>query len=313
MKTGLYAIIVIVLGVLGVNLFFWLGSSPAATEHLNLAPLEPLLNDTHAYVFPLSEPSYLPLLDTNVRKPQLGAKAAIAYDVRSARQLYSQSSRQRLPVASLTKVMTASIVLDTLNLNDIVTVASGSLKVDGEVQDLYEGEEISVGNLLKYMLVKSSNDSAYTLAAYAQVKGIDMVARMNERAQAWGLSDTHFLDPAGLNDDAYSTADDMARLVEHLLKYRTIWDALIEKKMTIVSADGKITHQIENTDELLDQLPNIIGGKTGYTEKALGCMILIVNVPEQHDTMIYIVLGSTGRFEDTKKLVNWVNAAYRWE
>lgn len=312
MKTALYAIVVIVLGVLGVNLFFFLGSSPAA-EQLHLAAIEPLLTTTQAYIFPLSEPSYLPLLDSNVRKPQLGSKAAVSYDVRSARYLYSQSINQQLPVASLTKVLTAAVVLDTLDLKDTVTVGSESLKVDGEVQDLYIDEQISVENLLKYMLVKSSNDAAYALAAHAKTKGIDLVASMNRKAQDWGMTNSRFLDPAGLNDDAYSTAEDMTRLVERLLKYRMIWDILVEKKMVVTSTDRTITHQLENTNQLLDQIPNIIGGKTGYTEKALGCMILIVNVPEQRDTIITIVLGSTSRFEDTKKLVNWVSSAYRWE
>lgn len=312
MKTALYAIAVIVLGVLGVNLLFFLGSSPVA-EQLHLAPIEPLQNTTQAYIFPLSEPSYLPILDTNVRKPHLGAKAAVAYDVRSARYLYSQSINQRLPVASLTKVLTAATIIDSLSLDDIVTVGSASIKVDGEVQDLYLDEKISVRNLLIFMLVESSNDAAYALAAHAATKGIDLVAAMNDKAREWGMANSKFLDPAGLNDDAYSTAEDMTRLVERLLKYRTIWDVLVEKQMVVRSENRAIVHQLENTNQLLDQIPNIIGGKTGYTDKALGCMILIVNVPEQRDTMIYIILGSTGRFEDTTKLVNWVDAAYRWE
>jgi D-alanyl-D-alanine carboxypeptidase len=88
---------------------------------------------------------------------------------------------------------------------------------------------------------------------------------------------------------------------------------LTEKSIVVKSTDGKIEHKIESTDQLLGIIPDIFGGKTGYTEKALGCMILVVDIPDKNDKLISVVLGSRSRFEDTKKLIDWVKSAYRWE
>lgn len=273
--------------------------------------LDPLFATTQAYVFPISEPTYLPLLDLGVAKPLLDAKAVLLYDVQADRILFERSKNQKLPIASLTKVLTAVVVRERLVLDDVVTVPASAVRVDGIRQDLSEGEKIKVRDLLTLLLVSSSNDAGAALAENARTRGLDLVALMNEKAVSLGMTDSHFLDPQGLNDGAYSTAEDLVKIVVYATRYPELWDLMSKKEATVTSVDGKI-HAVHNTDELLGVLPNLVGGKTGYTDGALGCLMLVVDIPDKHDTIISIVLGSPDRFDDSKRLVDWALKAYRW-
>ena len=136
---------------------------------------------------------------------------------------------------------------------------------------------------------------------------------MNQKISTLGLNDTNFLDPAGLNDEGYSSAQDMVRISRYAMKHDMIWEFLRQKESSVQSLDGKIMHALKNTNILLGNLPNIIGGKTGNTDNALGCLVLLVSIPEKNDTLISVVLGSKDRFGETEKLINWVKSSYRWE
>ncbi len=269
-----------------------------------------------AFIAPPNPVSYLPLLDTSVRDVNLDAKSAIIYDVKSDRNLFEKNINVKLPVASLTKILNAVVVWEKFSPNDQVTVQASAVKVDGEKQDLYLNETLSINNLIQLMLVESSNDAAYALRDYAASQQIDLVKEMNLKVVALGMRDTQFLDVAGLNDSGYSTASDLVKAVRYALRYDAIWNFSRELTATVDSSDGKISHVIKNTNQLLGVLSDIIGGKTGYTESALGCIILIVDAApktgDQNGKIIAIVLGSHNRFEDMKNLITWAKRAYRW-
>lgn len=309
MKSKLYILAISLAGLVIVNVFFVLDSS----EKSHLTNAGPAFNSYQAYVLPISEPSYFPIYDPKTEKPVIDAKAGLVYDTLSGRFLFAKNPRIKLPVASLTKILSAVVVLENLDTKEAVKIPQEALRVDDEKQSLYLGEEITVYNLLKLMLIESSNDAAYALAYHANTKGINFVDKMNEKAQLLNMNDSHFLDPAGLNDDAYSTSEDLIKLIKYSFKHDLIWDILTEKSIVVKSTDGKIEHKVESTDQLLGVIPDIFGGKTGYTDKALGCMLLVVNVPDKNDKLISVVLGSRSRFDDTKKLIDWVKEAYRWE
>jgi D-alanyl-D-alanine carboxypeptidase (penicillin-binding protein 5/6) len=319
-KERLYAVTILVVIILALNGFFVFDTNKPASKSIgvdNNEKIEPYkdlaFNVAQAYILPISEPSYVPILNSNISRPEVGAKSALVYDLRSSKFLFAQDPTQRLPIASLTKIMTATAVLENMKLDDVVTVKQDAIRVDGTKQDLYVDEQITVGHLLQYMLIESSNDAAYALASYAKEQGVDLVAKMNDKAAALGMLDTQFLDPAGLNDQAYSSAQDLIKLIRYSLKYQNqIWDVLTQKEINIPSENGKIVHNAKNTDQLLGIIPNIIGGKTGYTDAAQGCLILIVKIPEKNDIIVSILLGSKDRFGDTKTLVDWIQRAYRW-
>lgn len=314
MRLKIYFLTIILAVLIFVNVFFVLDSSDSSNNGNNfLQSAASSFSISQAYIFPISEPSYVPILDTTVSRPTINARSALVYDTRSGRFLFEQNSRQKLPIASLTKLLSAVIILENLKLEDIVTVPREALRVDDEKQTLYLGEKISVENLLKLMLIESSNDSAFALSFFAQNKGFNFIDKMNERASQLGMVDSHFLDPAGLNDDAYSTAYDLVKLVKYALKYDLIWNLLSEKNLVVKSVDGKIEHNIKSTDQLLGVIPDIVGGKTGNTDGALGCMILVVDIPGKNDKIIGIVIGTSDRFGETSKLINWIKSAYSWE
>ena len=258
MKSKLYILTVSLAGLVIVNVFFIMDSS----QKSNFANAEPVFNSYQAYVLPISEPSYFPIYDSKIEKPVIDAKSGLVYDTRSGRFLFAKNPRLKLPVASLTKILSAVVVLENLDTKDIIVVPKEALRVDDEKQSLYLNEEITVENLLKLMLIESSNDAAYALAYYANTKGINFVEKMNEKAQLLSMNDSNFLDPAGLNDDAYSTAEDLVKLVKYSFKYDLIWEILTEKSIVVRSTDGKIEHRAENTDQLLGVIPDIFGGKT---------------------------------------------------
>ncbi len=309
MKLKLYILAIMLAGLGSISVFFITKSPPKIDE----ANAEPVHNSYEAYLLPISEPSYFPIYDAKTEKPVINAKAGLVYDTRSGRFLFAKNSRIKLPVASLTKILSAIVVLENLNPKDTVKIPKEVLKVDAEKQSLYLGEEITVQDLLKLTLIESSNDAAYALAWYANTKSINFVDKMNDKAQTLNMIDSHFLDPAGLNDNAYSTAEDLIKLVKHSLKYGLIWDILTEKSIVVKSTDGKIEHKLESTNQLFGVIPDIVGGKTGHTDKAQGCMILAIEIPDKNDKIISVVLGSSVRFDDTKTLIDWVKSAYRWE
>src|SRR3989339_254687 len=253
MRLKIYFLTIILAVFIFINVFFVVKSSNS-DKNFTKSP-EAVFNASQAYIFPISEPSFVPILDTTISRPFIKAKSALVYDTRSGRFLFEQNSRQKLPIESF-------------------------------------------------------NDSAFALALFTQSKGFNFVEKMNERANQLGMADTHFLDPAGLNDEAYSTPYDLIKLVKYALKYDLIWNFLSEKNVVVKSADGKIEHNVKSTDQLLGVLPDIIGGKTGYTDGAGGCMILVVDIPGKNDKIISIVMGSPDRFGDTLSLINWVKSAY---
>ncbi len=295
-----------------INAFFIFNFENAGERDTGLTSLTGQTSNTQAYIFPISEPSYLPVLNTAIERPQLAARSALVYDTRSSRFLYSKNPEERLPIASLTKLMTAIVVLENLDLDGIIIVSKESVKVDEEKQTLYLDERIKVKELFKMMLIESSNDAAYALKLYASSSGIDLVDLMNKKAIELGMNNSIFHDPAGLNDNALSTSDDLIKLVRYSLKFDELWATLGEKTASVYSIDGKIGHTVNSTNQLLGVIPDIVGGKTGYTEKALGCMALLVDVSGKNDKLISIVLGSTERFTDTEKLINWTRKAYSW-
>lgn len=310
MRFKLYFLTIILAVLIAVNAVFIVKFPKQRNSFANAE----ILHSSQAYVLPISEPSYLPILVSGVDRPLLDAKSAGSYDTRSGRFLFAKSAKTSLPVASLTKIMTSLVVLEHLNVDDVVKVPAEAVRVDKEKQTLYLNEELSVLSLMKLMLIGSSNDAAYALARhFKENTGMDLVEKMNEKAQLMQMTESHFLDPAGLDDKAYSTVEDMTKLVRNALKQDLIWDITMEKSTMVRSFDGKIEHKIESTNQLFGVIPDVVGGKTGYTDIALGCMVLIVDIPGKNDKIISIILGSKDRFGDTQKLLSWVKTAYSWE
>lgn len=265
-----------------------------------------------AFILPVSQTTYLPIRDFSIPDPQMQARAVLLVDLRSNRVLFAKSSDQHLPIASITKLMSAMIILDHLDMSATYIVSAEDLNLDGNGADFTKGEQFKGTELFKIMLIKSSNDAVSVFAKAAHEKGLEFVDLMNQKARELGMLDTHFADPEGLNDrETNSTAVDVAKLVRAAMHSSLIAGILITKEADIPTMENKPYHVV-NTDQLLGTIANILIGKTGNTDGALGTLTLAVKVGDQGDGLIGVILGSKDRFGEMKTLIDWGKRAHRW-
>lgn len=245
--------------------------------------------------------SLKPIRSRQIENPKIEAKSAISVLIDSQgseKILYEKAGDKKLPIASLTKLMTANVVLENYELSQEIKISE-------------TGRTFSIEYLLYPLLMESSNDAAYTLANdYNEITEEIFVSLMNLKAESLGLENTHFVNPTGLDSNPptvlnYSTAKDLVRLTKYLLKKPLIWKILSTPKFDTYGPE------LINTNELLGEIPQL-GGKTGWTLEAGGCFLLVMEAPRSSDYIINVILGSKDRFGEMKKLIDWLHQAYRW-
>ena len=275
-------------------------------------------NQSIPYLLPTTETNYFPIRDWEVSEPILSARSVLLFDSASEKTLFSVSPETKLPIASLTKLMTAVVVVENMNLDDVVEIKKSAIEKSqkqGGGNDLYEKEKMKAADLVKVMLIESSNVAAYALAEYSEEHyGVNLIEKMNEKTKTLEMNDTFFTESAGLDDEnSFSTSQDLIKLVKYSFRYGNLYDILKTQRTEIASTDGILRHQILNTNQLLGRLFNIIGGKTGFTQRAGGSMILVTEAPNPQSRLIAVVLDSNDRFNDTEKLIEWAGKAYLWK
>lgn len=262
-------------------------------------------------------PEFFPVRDWSVKEPDILAKAAIILNFKPNNQkegiLYQKNINQILPIASLTKIMTAIIALENFDLEEVIKVSKNSVEINGDKGGLIRDEELKVEDLLYIMLMESSNDAAMALASdNPRLSYEEFINLMNSKAKELGLEKTVFVEPVGLSPANQSSASEITMLTKYAFNYPLLLEILKTYQTTIFSIDNKFIHNLTNTNKLLGKIPQIIGGKTGFTEEAGGCMLTVSNIFNDN-YLIIVVLGSTQREDDTEKLINWVQEAYIWQ
>ncbi len=241
------------------------------------------------------------------------AKSALVLDVETDFVLYSENSNEKMPIASLTKIMTALIILENIDLNDTVTISRNAFDTDGRKDDLAVNEKIKAEDLLKIMLIRSNNSAAVSLAEHTSGSVEEFVKLMNKKVELLGLKNTNFSNPTGFDsEENYSTAYDIAQLVDYVIDKPLIWEILRIQKLNLTSLDGNIKHNLKNTNLLLGRLEDITGGKTGLTDEAGQCLALVIGNPTDNHQIISVVLNAENRFLETEKLVRWIFGSYWW-
>ena len=235
----------------------------------------------------------------------ISAQAAVSVKISDGKEtiLFEKQPNQKLPIASLAKLMTALVVLEQYDVSHKVIIGEGAMKQEGDQGDLKLGQALSVKDLLYITLIESSNKSAYALAGVmGNYKFIDV---MNERAGQLGLKGTYFVDSTGVRSGSRSTVLDLVLLSRYLFENYPLFREIISiREFDLYLEDGAFHHKLINTNKLLGEVPTVIGGKTGWTKDAKGCVMVIEANPENEDYLIHIVLGSDDRFEDMKKLIS---------
>lgn len=290
---------------------WWLTQqSKAATEHVSFPPLD-LYKEQVLEKEPEPKISAIPpSKKADAQEPPfLTAKAAVVMDVASEAILFSKDEKTQLWPASTTKVMTALVVLDSYNLEDIVEIKSPIS--DGSRMGLIEGEKITVENLLYGLLIQSANDAAYALASYHVNGAGEFVGLMNQKATEIGLENTHFIDPAGFdNQKQFTTASDLAKLALVAMKNRTIAKMVGIPQITVSDTDYIHFHKLRTVNQLLGSVPGVAGIKTGQTENAKENLINLTK--RDGKEILTVILGSDDRFGETKTLTFWSFDNFEW-
>jgi D-alanyl-D-alanine carboxypeptidase len=274
---------------------------------------------------------------TPTRKPQAldlnvwRAHASVILDAESGTILHYENGKEERQIASLTKIMTAVLVIENIKDldNEIVTIDEEAVYADGTKigcpssgncigNRLKIGEKISARSLLKAMLMNSANDSAIALGKHIAGTQDKFAQMMNDRAREMGLKNTNFCTASGLEiegreKECYSSAYDIARIAAFSMRYKTIWDTFVIRDTKVYSADETISHDIMNTNRLLDEMPECLGTKTGFTPLAGKSLMLAAEDKTKKHKIIAVVLNDPYMWEDIKEMTHWAFDSYVWQ
>ena len=259
------------------------------------------------------------------------AHAFVVVDADTGKALAGSHETDRRQIASLTKMMTAILVMEKIkNLDEPVNIGDEEVYIEGTKigcprsgycisPRLKIGEQISAKNLLQAMLINSANDAAVALGKHISGSQDAFADLMNQKAQQMGLTDTHFCTPSGLEPDGresecYSSAADIARIAAYSMRFDTVWKMFgYPNNCEIKSCDGQISHTLLNTDVAMSDIPNVMGAKTGFTPAAGYSLLLGVSDPTHLHRVVVVVLDDPYRWQDIRTAINWTFQAYSWE
>lgn len=242
------------------------------------------------------------------RPLRISAQSAILVKIGPDKEkiLYEKNSDQKTEIASLTKLMTGIIVSEFYQPDLEIKISEKAIAQPEEKGKLLANETLKIKDLLRIMLMESSNDAAYALAETIGVK--EFTTLMNLKAKDMGLENTYFYNFTGLDEGKftnYSTTKDLIKIGKYLLKKPEILEMLGEKEYLLYLEDGKFHHILYNTNELLKEIPEIIAGKTGITPKAKECLFLILKSKNLEGYFISIILNSKDKFEDAREIIKY--------
>lgn len=245
-------------------------------------------------------------------KPYIAlASSAIIYDINSAQHLYLKNPEEKRAVASLNKLMTAMVVMNSHQPDEIVTVGDIPPLGPYDVKiGITPGEKLKLSDLLRALLIHSANDAANALAIYDSGTIESFAGKMNIKAQEWGLTSSNFSNPSGLDaPNQLSSANDLLTISNILLYSPTFREIVKTPTTKIANTNGK-EYQLTTTNKILGQ-NGIAGIKTGFTLNAGQCLITLAEQNKQK--IITIVLDSPDRFQESKNMIDWAFNNYSWQ
>lgn len=241
----------------------------------------------------------------------VSAKSAMLMDQASGRILFEHNSREKLPIASITKVMTAILAIESGLMERTVTVSAAAASSEGSSVYLKQGEKMKLKDLVYGMMLRSGNDASAAIAEAigGSMSGFAML--MNEKAHLIGMSDTHFTNASGLDHpDHYSTAYDMALLTRYAMNNRQFKTVFATKKYRAPATNKDEARLWLNKNKLLTQYERTTGGKTGYTR--IAGRTLISTAGASGAETIVVTLNDGDDWRDHRRLHDWAFANYDW-
>jgi D-alanyl-D-alanine carboxypeptidase (penicillin-binding protein 5/6) len=252
---------------------------------------------------------WLPSLDNkisaNLKTPEITAKSALVFDTTTKEVLYSKNPTQKLPMASLTKIMTAIVSLENKKKDDSYIVSQEDL-VGEDSMGLDAGEKLSMEELMYGMLMHSGNDAAEVLANNFPGGRTAFIKAMNNKVKALGLKETNFTNPTGLEGDGkqYTTAYDLVVETEYALATFPFFDQVVSTfDYNIPQTSTHKEYDLENETNLLTSYPGVKGVKDGYTPEAGLCLVTYLDY--KGHKIIAVILGSGDRRGEMIKLLDY--------
>jgi serine-type D-Ala-D-Ala carboxypeptidase (penicillin-binding protein 5/6) len=242
--------------------------------------------------------------------PSVDARAVFVQDGTTGAVLFTSHARERVPIASITKLMTVLLTLQHAKLDDVVVVPPGAAAIGESTIDLHAGDRLTVRELLEGALIQSANDAAWTLASYVGHGSVPrFVEMMNAKARALGLRDTHYVRPDGLDAPGHvSSARDVTRLARIVMRFSAVREFV---RMRTASISGGRT--LSTWNDLLGTYPGVIGVKTGHTSQAGWNEVAADR--SRGVTLYATILGSPSRYQrdiDLERLLTWARGEYRY-
>jgi D-alanyl-D-alanine carboxypeptidase (penicillin-binding protein 5/6) len=233
------------------------------------------------------------------------SRSAVVMDGSTGEILYAKNPYLRRPPASTTKLITAIIAVDNANLSDVVTISRNASHVSPHKAGFREGDEVTVGELLYAALLDSANDAAVALSEVVAGSEKKFVTLMNRKARAIGAVNTRFINSSGLpGRGQYTTAYDLAKIMSYVLRYQKLKE-IIGTRVAEISTENGNSIFLRNTNMLLWSEEDLLGGKTGYTRKAMHCFVCASE--RENETVIVALLGSPSRdslWRESSSLIN---------
>jgi D-alanyl-D-alanine carboxypeptidase (penicillin-binding protein 5/6) len=305
-KTIIFSIVLIIISALGFLAYNYYSNT---TNNFSLvSPVPSFLTgfvNKQVSTLNLWLPNLKNRISANFQKPQISAESALIFDTNSQSVIYSKNPQERLPMASLTKIMTAIIALENKKKDDKYIVTKDDL-VGEDSMGLDAGETLSLKELLYGLILHSGNDAAETLASNFNGGRKAFIKAMNDKAKSFGLSNTSFTNPTGLEGDGkqYTTSYDLAVITRFALVNFPLFNEVISTfDYTIPQTFTHKEYVLENETNLLTSYPGVKGVKTGYTPEAGLCLVTYLDY--KGHKIIAVVLGSSDRRGEMIELLDY--------
>ena len=252
----------------------------------------------------------------NWRIPSMKAVSYLVGRLDTGQVIIQKNDNLQLFTASLSKLMTAMVVIDNVPPSTPIPISAYAVSTEGKEGDLCPGETMTAQDLLKVLLIPSSNDAATAFEQFFHQNKKSLVSLMQAKARQLGMYNSAFFDDTGLDREGnFTTARDLFKLAKEVYyHYPLIGQITRTKRATVISRPDHKQHILLNTDKLISNIKTLWGGKTGSTPDAQDCLLTIYEYPLPNEIqkvpIAIIVIHSRDRFGDTRKLYKLTQTIY---
>lgn len=258
----------------------------------------------------------LPARNWSVPFIDIASTVALAIEMPSKRVLYGKNAFEVRQIASLTKLMTALIVYENLNLEDEVTISQKALNTEGNSANFVAGEKFTVKQLLYALLLESSNDAAVALEEFYNQNyktGLSFIDLMNAKVRELGIQDANFEEPSGLSINNVASAHSVAQILHEAFTKPELKEIMATSSFITQAKNRDTKHYWINLNTLLGAYDEVLAGKTGYIEEAGPSIAILTKTSNPNKYLVIVMLDSQDRTQAATSLLEWIHQAYIWE